>query len=770
MSLVAEVVNQERFLTIENYSLPDDLRYLRNVRRFVPYLVSASGVAVEHSSELPIEACEDQHHLSFDDAVNAAFMTPGTQVACIPEVAPPPPVGDVPGHVMKYIERGWEVFPIRWGTKDKFFDTTYKEGGSGYSWQRQATNDLDQVKQWAKDYPGCNWGIRTGSTSGFFVIDMDSPEALRYVYNTGLKITYLVRTGHKDGNRLQAYIRQPEGVKIKTLSDILKGREDYVNGLDVRGDQNGYVVAPPSLHPHNNYYRVILDGELPNSPQALLDLVIDNRVEEPPVDLSDLPELTDGQKLLGIDTFLQDCRAYQKYLETTDIDTNDSNDKLNILAGAAGKRIIRGVFTEEWAIEQIEAASAIYIAYDRRGYKGTLKSGLKYGLQRPWDPTLDEERLQAKLVGIFGDPEDFKARPLPPGAYAELPAAAIEHEAQRQVTASVAEPPVARWTIDDLDDPRCIEAPDAVWIIPGLLQENKAHILVADEGAGKTNFTLAMARALTEGRPFLGYEIEKRPVLYIDRENERTTIRNRMAWLGFEIRNPLFKIFSLQSGSPYQPFGPDHPELIEWIARQTVKPLVVFDSLIRFLPSGNVSNEEEVKAYNQYLMQLRSMDCNTWTLHHTGKGESTKDGRGTKEIEAGCDIKFLLTKSIEVDSKLKQVKLERKRTRDIMEPGKWLPKVFKVNIEDSGAFTLDGHSLAGPAGGGSLHPDKWDETILEIIKFKPGSNGIQIEDAVKFHGIKRDYVRKFLVAWSKSGGIIKEEGVRKNSPTYRTPE
>ena len=323
--------------------------------------------------------------------------------------APPPPV---PPQILRALARGWEVFPLLRGTKTGYLLTTYKDGGEGFSWQQQATNDIKRVLQWGAEFPGCNWGIRTGHTSGFFVIDIDSPEALQWATDAGVPLTYLVRTGRKDGNGLQAYIHQPEGVRIITDSDILKGAPE---GLDVRGDKNGYVVAPPCLHPDGNLYELLAEGDLPDAPQWLLDLVTDNRVEEPPVDISDLPELTEDQKRLGVNSFLKHCREYKEYLETTDIDTNDSNAKLNILAGAAGKRIARGIFTQEWAIEQIEAASAIQIAYDRRGYKGTLKSGLKHGMSRPWDPTRAEEYLRERDEREAGERFDANA-PKPAGA------------------------------------------------------------------------------------------------------------------------------------------------------------------------------------------------------------------------------------------------------------------------------------------------------------------------------------------------------------------
>jgi putative DNA primase/helicase len=302
-------------------------------------------------------------------------------------LVPPPP--GIPSQIMKAIKRGWQVFPLRRGTKSGYYKTTYKDGGEGYSWQKQATNDLTQVTKWADEFPGCNWGARTGRTSGFWVLDIDSPEALKWVKAVGLKLSYLVRTGHKSRERYQAYIRQPEGVRIRTFTDILKGILGGVKGLDVRGDKNGYVVLPPSLHPDGNLYEIISEGELPDdSPQSLLDLVNDERPEQLPVDIDNLPELTEDQKRTALNIFNKRCRAF------ADTPSDIWNDQLNLLGVDAGKLEASGVLTREEAeLKVLESATG---KVDPREFKATFGSGFKYGKSIGWDPETVEDYLQVK--------------------------------------------------------------------------------------------------------------------------------------------------------------------------------------------------------------------------------------------------------------------------------------------------------------------------------------------------------------------------------------
>jgi len=60
------------------------------------------------------------------------------------------------------IRRGFRIFPIIKGTKDRI----------PVKWGGRATDDPAAIALWAREYPGCNWGIALGAT-GHAVIDVD---------------------------------------------------------------------------------------------------------------------------------------------------------------------------------------------------------------------------------------------------------------------------------------------------------------------------------------------------------------------------------------------------------------------------------------------------------------------------------------------------------------------------------------------------------------------------------------------------------------------
>ncbi len=141
---------------------------------------------------------------------------------------------------------------------------------------KDATNDRAQIAEWWRLYPDANIGIATGQ--GLLVVDIDprsggSLEALNAV--VALPPTATLRTG---GAGLHLYFSYDPALNIRNSASKL------APGIDIRGE-NGYVVAPPSMHASGNRYWWDKRGGYTSAPDALLHLLMEKApvvVKAPP--------------------------------------------------------------------------------------------------------------------------------------------------------------------------------------------------------------------------------------------------------------------------------------------------------------------------------------------------------------------------------------------------------------------------------------------------------------------------------------------------------
>jgi AAA domain/Bifunctional DNA primase/polymerase, N-terminal len=153
---------------------------------------------------------------------------------------------------------GFRVFPLRPTTRTPWFA----------QWQRAASDDVDEIKAWAEQYPGCIWGVFLDEHAVLDVDhhtdDVDGAIALDELERShGRLTTWLVHTP-RDGRHY--YYSRPSSEPVKSVKNDSIGLELRAKGLYVvapGGHANGGVYRwDDELHPHK-VARAILPDFVP---------------------------------------------------------------------------------------------------------------------------------------------------------------------------------------------------------------------------------------------------------------------------------------------------------------------------------------------------------------------------------------------------------------------------------------------------------------------------------------------------------------------------
>lgn len=154
---------------------------------------------------------------------------------------------------LQYAARGWAVFPILPGDKRP-------DGLLAHNGLNDATLDTDTIHAWWAHTPGNSIGIRTGTTSGFWVLDIDEDttkglsggDSLHDLEQRWGSLPPTVEALTPRGGRHLLFTMPNNGAGTV---DIRNGQSGKIGaGLDVRAN-GGYVVAVPSIGANGRQYQ-----------------------------------------------------------------------------------------------------------------------------------------------------------------------------------------------------------------------------------------------------------------------------------------------------------------------------------------------------------------------------------------------------------------------------------------------------------------------------------------------------------------------------------
>lgn len=166
---------------------------------------------------------------------------------------------------LEYAARGWCIVPL-YGIKDDGQCECGSKGCSGEQrnrgkhpritkWQDNATNDLEKVESWFKQWPRMNIGVRLGPSSGIIDVEFDDEKG----ETTARELFGEVFTpSYRSGRSIHRIFKWTDGLPKLTIPKF-KGLEFRI-GQESKGAQS---VFPPSRHWSGRRYEW-LQGLTPN--------------------------------------------------------------------------------------------------------------------------------------------------------------------------------------------------------------------------------------------------------------------------------------------------------------------------------------------------------------------------------------------------------------------------------------------------------------------------------------------------------------------------
>jgi hypothetical protein len=281
---------------------------------------------------------------------------------------------------------------------------------------------------------------------------------------------------------------------------------------------------------------------------------------------------------------------------------------------------------------------------------------------------------------------------------------------------------------------------DIEFTVAGCIPAGAVTAFTGAAGAGKSTVLLSMCGRIACGRDWAGFATQKRPVLVLDREMPLAIVRERFERLHLP-ELPEFRVWGIWL--PEMPPTPGANIIMEWVQRTQPKPVIVVDPLISFFPSGKSENDSTaMRGVMHQLRLLASMGATVAVNHHTGKGESSVDYRGSSDFAASIDAGFVVESA---SGGIERLTLRAFKSRVQVEPE------IRLSYAD-GIFTRDEYNH-GPS-------KTVTEQLLELLKENPRVGKTEFEALAAARGLGRNRARSFLESGAKRGTISVEVGDR----------
>lgn len=483
-----------------------------------------------------------------------------------------------------------------------------------------ATQDAGVISYWYSAFPDCNWAVNL-KLSGLMVFDIDprnggdvSWDSFEAWLTEPLGQSWAVLTGEQEvGDRsmrgMHLYYRVPEETQLRgTLGTDAPG-------IDIK--HNGYVLLPGSQHISGVCYEWVADqSPFDNEPLELngqvINIVSSSRSGNP----------SEGIPLVEMELYCDPITSYGMTALEGEVEA--------VLSSREGSRNIT-LFNSGLKIGSLISGGEIPF---EEGVNALVDAALRIGLT-------EEEAVKTLLRSSGGGAIQLGAA-TPRGPKIE----AMEQPSVGVFQLSELSSPTAGASVNlnivDWESAFADES-EELWLVPGLICDERSHAIYADAGLGKSLFVLEICAALASGKSALGLPpLEPMTVLYFDHENTvKGDVIPRLRNMGYgarDIRNLVYSSFPEMDPLDTAKGG---RQLIEIIER--VRPrLVIIDTVSRTISGDENANSTWLEFYSHAGKALKSRGIAYIRIDHTGKNADA-GMRGGSAKKGDVDIVWNLT-------------------------------------------------------------------------------------------------------------------------------
>jgi hypothetical protein len=275
------------------------------------------------------------------------------------------------------------------------------------------------------------------------------------------------------------------------------------------------------------------------------------------------------------------------------------------------------------------------------------------------------------------------------------------------------------------------------YAVDQIIPLRRVTMIFGQEKSMKSLLVLYIGKCVANGVRFLDtYGTTKMPVLYLDAEHG--VVGEYLSWMQNLGDDPIH-FRTLETGIP----ALDDPSLLKIC--ETMKPLIVVDSLHKFNTSGGSSwasfNMEPIMAK---LQRLTTLGATVIIIHHAVRDNAARYA-DSFAIGANVDFMYAVVADPPQPNGVRKLTMIGKPSRGAMPPT--LKLIAFPHMKELGKFALDGD------------PVKTDkELVYDFIGANPHSNTRTIMKGVP---INHNRVDAILKAGEKDGEFVVTEGDRK---------